>query len=430
MTYHRVKGCYDILPEADEPWKDPALWQFVFEKARKVAALYGFKEAILPAFEYTEVFTRSSGEESDIVSKEMYTFMDKGGRSVSLRPELTAPLLRAYIEAGMQQKSSDRFFYIGPCWRYDRAQKGRYRQFYQFGTEIIGVSEAYVDIECISLLMDFYKAVGLKGTLLTVNSIGDKETRKRFETALREYFRPYLSELSEDSQRRFETNPLRIIDSKAPSDKELSKNAPKISSFLSDAAKIRFELICETLVKENIPFAVDLNLVRGLDYYCDTVFEVVRKEDEGRQNSLGGGGRYDGLIKELGGPDYSGVGFGTGIERVCQMLCEENQALPAQEQLDYYLIALDESCQRACFSHLQEIRKQGFSALLHYKNFNVKKGLKAAESLHARFAIIIGEEELKNNQMTIKDLLKRDERVLPISFLMELSNENRHKILT
>lgn len=430
MTYHRVKGCYDVLPEADEPWKEPALWQFVFEKARAISAQYGFKEAILPAFEYTEVFTRSSGEESDIVAKEMYTFTDKGGRSVSLRPELTAPFLRAYIEAGMHQKSCDRFFYIGPCWRYDRSQKGRYRQFYQFGIEIIGQNESYVDVEAIAMLLDFYHALGLKNISLALNSIGDKETRKRYEQALREYFRPYLGRLSEDSQRRFETNPLRILDSKAECDKELVKDAPSISSFLSDAAKERFDFVCGSLEKFSIPFVIDHNLVRGLDYYCDTVFEVVRTSDTGRQNSLGGGGRYDGLMKDLGGPDYSGIGFGTGIERICQMMVDENLSLPTTQVLDYYLIPLDDSCKKVCFNYLMQIRKQGHSALLHYKNYNVKKALRAAENANAHYAIIIGEEELHKNQMTIKDLFNRNERVVPVSVLLELTNENRHKILT
>lgn len=420
MSYHRVKGCYDILPEADEPWKQSSIWHFVETKARQVAESYGFQEVILPAFEYTEVFTRSVGEESDIVSKEMYTFEDKAGRSISLRPELTAPLIRAYIENGLHHKTCSRFFYFGPCWRYDRAQKGRYRQFYQFGIEVIEQTDPLIDVETIALLLDVYKAVGLKNTTLLLNSIGDKETRSEYAKALRDYFKPHLPKLSEDSQRRYETNPLRILDSKAKDDREISQNAPKIFDYLTIEAGKYFDTVCKRLSELGIRYTIDQNMVRGLDYYSNTVYEVVRSDDLGAQSSIGAGGRYDGLMKQLAGPDLPGVGFGTGVERIIQSMMEE-KCLPEQEsKLDFYVIPLAEEVKTTCFHHLMTLRRSGATALLHYKNYNAKKAFQEAVEHKARFALIVGEEEEKNKRVKIKDLATREERDEPISFLKEV----------
>jgi len=425
MNYQRVKGCYDILPEADEAWKSSAFWQFIRAKAEIVSGLYGFQEIILPALENTEVFTRSVGKDSDIITKEMYTFLDKANRSISLRPELTAPTLRAYIENGLHQKACQRFYYLGPCWRYDRAQKGRYRQFYQYGIELIGQHDPFADVETILLLLHFYKSLGLNNTTLLLNSIGDKSTRDEFAKALRAFFKPRLKELSEDSQRRFETNPLRIIDSKAEEDKEVCKTAPKIINYLSSEGREYFENVCSLLTEQGINYTIDHNLVRGLDYYCDTVYEIVSNDDLGAQNSLGAGGRYDGLMKQLGGPDKSGVGFATGIERIMQALISQNATIPEAKPLEYYIIPLSEEAKKVTFHYLNKLRQNGHSALLHHKNFNVKKGLQAAGTFKTEQVIIVGDDELQSKKIKIKNLSTREEREISISFFDTLEPINK-----
>lgn len=422
MSYNRVKGCYDILPEADEPWKQSSIWHFVEMKARQIADCCGFQEIVPPVFEYTEVFTRSVGEESDVVSKEMYTFEDKSGRSISLRPEFTASTMRAYIENGLHHKTATRFFSFGPCWRYDRQQKGRYRQFHQFNCEIVKEEDPLVDVEVIVLLLSFYESLGLKNTSLLINSIGDKETRVDYAKALMDFFKPHYSKLSEDSQRRYSTNPLRILDSKVQEDREISQGAPKIFDYLTNEASKYFDAVCKQLSLLNIRYTIDQNLVRGLDYYCNTVFEVVRGNDPTAQSTLGGGGGYNGLMKQLGGPDLPGVGFATGIERIIQSMMEE-ECLPSQEStLDCYIIPLSEELKTTCFNHLMQLRKLGVAALLHYKNYNIKKGIQEAIDHKARFALIVGEEEQQAGKIKIKNLATREERDVPIAFLQDIKS--------
>ncbi len=410
MLYNRVKGCYDILPEADELWKMSHIWRDIEEKARSVAKKYGFKEAILPVFEHTEVFTRSSGEGSDIVSKEMYTFEDKGGRSISLRPELTAPLVRAYIENNLHDKACNRFYYFAPLWRYNRAQKGRYRQFYQFGIEAIGHNDPLIDVESIALLLEFYNSIGLTNTSLLINSIGDGESRKNFIKKFKDYLAPNLENLSEESRERYEINPLRILDSKDQRDREICANAPKIIDFLSSGSSSHFNIVCDELTNLNIKYTIDHTLVRGLDYYRDTVYEIVKLDDVRAQNSLGGGGRYDDLMKMMGGPDMPGVGFATGIERVIQSMTEQENFINTTPTIDFYLIPLSEKCKNICFKYMTIIRCNGFSSLLHYNNFNVKKGLQTAVKNNASYAIIIGDDQLQSNTLRIKNLKSHEER--------------------
>lgn len=419
--FQRVKGSYDIIPESDENWKESSLWQRFEKSARLLSSLYGFKEIRTPIFEYTEVFTRSAGEESDIISKEMYTFLDKAERSVSLRPELTAPIVRAFIENNLHQKGCDRFFYMGPCFRYDRMQKGRYRQFHQFGVELFSPKDPYVDAETIYFLLDLYKELGLKNITLKINSIGDKEIREDFSKALKGYFTPFINKLSPDSQRRIQTNPLRILDSKDPSDKDISKNAPTIEEFLTPSKKTFFQDVLKILDSLKVSYEIDQTLVRGLDYYCDTVFEVISTSDLGAQNALGGGGRYDGLMKEMGGQDLPGFGFATGIERILLNMSNEGLTKKEQEGPLYYFIPLSAPCKELCFKLMTSLRDQKKSALCFSKNYTLKKGLAEAVKLDAKYAVLVGDEEMSANIATVKCLSTREEKKIPLSNLQALS---------
>lgn len=421
MLYHRVKGCYDLLPESDELWKESHVWQYVEETCRHIANLYGFKEVRPPIFEYTEVFTRSAGNESDIVSKEMYTFEDKGGRSISLRPEVTASLVRAYIENGLSHTKTQRFFYFGPCFRYDRSQKGRYRQFFQFGVEVMGEETPITDAEVILMLLQLYHRLGLKHVKLLINSIGDLKTREIYAEVLRDFFKDHKEKLSLDSQKRLETNPLRILDSKEISDKELVKLAPRIDSYLTPESKDHFQEVVALLEKENIPYKIEPNLVRGLDYYCDVVFEVISEFDTAAQNTIGAGGRYDGLVEKMGGAPLSGVGFATGIERIVQNMVQENASIPSKKGVTYYFIPLSEKAKSISFDLMQKARNLGISSLLHQKNFHIKKGLQTATALGAEFAIILGDEEIGENKVKVKHLFSRFEKDFPFSSLFDLT---------
>ncbi len=416
--FQRVKGSFDIVPEDAEKWRQADAWQRFEKEARKISSLYQFQEIRTPIFEHTEVFTRSAGSESDVVLKEMYTFFDKGERSLSLRPELTAPIVRAFIENSLFQKGCDRFFYMGPCFRYDRMQKGRYRQFHQFGVELFGPKDPYLDVETIYFLLQLYKNLGISKTTLKINSIGDKEIREEFANALKSYFKSYEKQLSEDSQRRLTTNPFRILDSKEECDQALVKNAPKISEFLTPLRRTFFEDVLQILDSLKISYEVDPNLVRGLDYYCDTVFEVVSTNDSGAQNAIGGGGRYDGLMKAMGGPDLPGFGFATGIERVLQSMLAENSLVSEKEGPTYYFIPLSPPAKELCFRAMTLLRNQGKSAILHTKNYHAKKGLSQALELNAQFAVLVGEEEIESNHLTIKCLKTREEKKIPLAELI------------
>ncbi len=421
MNYKRVKGCYDIHTGADDAWREPLLWNTVESAARDVAFRYALSEIRTPVFEHTDVFLRSVGETSDIVSKEMYSFLDKASRSLTLRPELTAPVIRAFIENSLHQKGVNRLFYIGPCWRYDRAQKGRYRQFNQFGIELIGSHDVSTDIEAISALLEFYRIVGLKNLTLLINSIGDQSVRTTFSSALQEHFTPLKEKLSEDSQRRLIENPMRIIDSKAPEDIALVRNAPNISSFLTQKQKDHFSALCGILDELKIPYKIDYNLVRGLDYYCDTVFEVVANDDSAAQNTLGAGGRYDNLIAQMGGPDLPGIGFATGIERVIQNLLSQQNEPVFNEGPEFILIGLSEKCKKYLLPHLFTLRQRKHSSLLYQGGSNIKKALAYAEKIQAEYAVILGDEELNNSKIKIKHLSTREEMEHPISYLNEIS---------
>lgn len=405
MKYPIAPGVFDIVPnDRQEPWKNSYLWSYVEQTIRDVARCFGYQEIRTPMFERTELFHRSVGETSDIVSKEMYTFNDKGNRSMSLRPEGTAPVMRAFIENQLHATAPfHKLFYIGPMFRYERAQAGRYRQHHQFGAEAIGNGSPEQDAELIDLLYTLYQRLGLKNLTLFINSIGDADSRQAFRQALKEYLRPHLPLLSPDSQNRFETNPLRILDSKDPRDREIVANAPSILDFLNEESRTHFEDLKKLLGTLGIPYQVNPLLVRGLDYYNKTVFEVVAGE-LGAQNSVGGGGRYDGLIHSLGGPDLPSIGFGTGIERIIQTMINQEVVLPDPEHPHIFLIPLGERAKTRCFSLLHDLRQHGIPSQMDFSDRKLGKIMQYADQMRATYVAVIGDHELDQQEIELKEM--------------------------
>lgn len=418
MKYTIPPGVFDILPtDPKDTWKSSYLWQHIEEMIRKTARDYGFQEIRTPLFERTELFKRGVGESSDIVSKEMYTFIDKGERSMSLRPEGTAPVMRAFIENQLgQQSPTHKLFYISSMFRYERTQAGRYRQHHQFGVEAIGVASPEQDVEVIDLLYTFYQRLGLKHLKLNLNSIGDPECRLAYRKALQDYLYAFLNELSEDSKTRFETNPLRILDSKNPHDRKILLNAPSILDFLNAECKDHFQEVQKLLDQLKIPYSINPQLVRGLDYYNKTVFEVVA-EELGAQNSIGGGGRYDGLLKQLGGPDLPAMGFGTGIERIIQTLLKQEIQVPQRNEPSIFLIPLGDEAKKVCFSLLHNLRALGIPAQMDFSGKKLNKAMQLANDVRARFVAVIGDDELRTNILQLKEMATGETTPAPLHHL-------------
>lgn len=426
-------GVFDIMPlyalpeSRQEDWRASHIWIFLESMIRKTAAEYGFQEIRTPAFERTELFHRGVGETSDIVSKEMYTFLDKGGRSMSLRPEGTAPAVRAFLDNRMQPTASiHKLYYIGPMFRYERTQAGRYRQHHQFGAEVIGSASPEQDVEIIDMVYTLYRRLGLKNLQVNINSIGDVGCRLAYRTALQDYLKERQEELSADSKVRLATNPLRILDSKDPKDKEITASAPSILDFLSEECKNHFHTV-QTLLKQiDIPFEINTSLVRGLDYYNRTVFEIVAGE-LGAQNSVAGGGRYDGLLKTLGGPDLPATGFATGLERVIQTMIKQEVTLPPANAPQLFLIALGEEARSACFSLLHQLRQQGIAATMDFSDRKVAKAMQYANQTKARYVAVVGDEELKKGQVDLKEMSTGEKKTFPLESLGSfLSNQLSH----
>ncbi len=418
MSIQIAPGVFDILPlSSSEDWRASHLWQYVEAVIRKTAREYGYQEMRTPLFERTELFQRSVGEDTDIVSKEMYTFLDKGNRSMSLRPEGTAPAMRSIIENNLSQTCPhEKFFYIGPMFRYERSQAGRYRQHNQFGAEAIGNGSPEQDVELIDLLYTLYQRLGLKHLQVYINSIGDSTSRLTFKEKLKEYFSNHYNSLSEDSKVRLEKNPLRILDSKDPGDIKINANAPSILDDLSPESKEHFETVKRLLLQLNIPFIVNPMLVRGLDYYNKTVFEVTAGE-LGAQNSVAGGGRYDGLLKSLGGPDIPSAGFGTGIERVIQTMIKQQVALPSPHAPDVSLIAMGQEAKTLSFSLLHDLRCQGISTHMDFGSKKLGKAMQQANQLHAKYAVVIGDEEIATQTVQLKNMDTGETRLVQLSDL-------------
>jgi histidyl-tRNA synthetase len=405
MKIQIPKGLFDILPYGeDKPWRLIDYWHHIETVIRKLSLDYNYNEVRTPIFERTELFQRGVGKNTDIVSKEMYTFFDKANRSMSLRPEGTASIMRAFVEKNLSQKrSTHKFYYIAPMFRYDRPQAGRYRQHHQFGIEALGLKSHEQDVEVMDMLHELYHRLGITEVTLHINSVGDVQSRSNYKEALKKYLSPHLSSMSQDSQDRFENNPLRILDSKAKEDAPIIKQAPSILDYLSEESQSHFNKTLDLLGKIHLPYTIDEKLVRGLDYYNDTVFEFTAK-GIGAQNSIGGGGRYDSLISDFGGPSCPGVGFGTGLERILQTLIEQNITLPTSPSNFAYFIFLDDMAKELCFTLSTKLRHLGIPVDMCLRTKKIQKSLQDANTAQAKLAIIIGEDELKNKVAQCKDL--------------------------
>ncbi len=407
MEYTIPKGVFDILPyehKEEDQWRTSDRWHYVEEVMRHTADEYGFKEIRTPLFERTELFVRGVGESSDIVSKEMYTFLDKAERSMTLRPEGTASVMRAFVEKHLHHAPGlSKFYYMGPMFRYERPQAGRYRQHHQFGAEAIGIGKPEQDVEVIDLLCELYRRLGLKKLVVHLNSVGDEASRASYREVLSQFLKPHFDKLSEDSKIRFNKNILRILDSKDPSDKKILEAAPSLMEHLSEEARAHFEKVQQLLKKMGIAFVIDPKLVRGLDYYNKTVFEVI-SEGLGAQNTVGGGGRYDGLISMLGGPSLPSVGFAMGIERLLQTMEHEKITFPASSHPDLFFIAIGDTALEICFQNALKLRHLGWKVEIDLSGKKIQHGLQLANALHATYCVIVGEEELAKKQIEIKHM--------------------------
>ncbi|HEV7299447.1 MAG TPA: histidine--tRNA ligase [Tepidisphaeraceae bacterium] len=393
------KGTTDLLPQ------DAPRWHFVERIARETAALYHYGEIRTPIFEYTDLFHRGVGETSDVVSKETYTFTDRDGSSITLRPEGTAGVVRAVIENGLlnDQGARAKVYYIGPNFRHERPQKGRYRQHHQFGVEAFGVPDPEQDVECIQLQMEFYSRCGLKDLSLRVNSLGDAESKARYREALVSFIGPKAATLSEDSQRRLTTNPLRILDSKDPRDVEAVKGAPPAVDSLSEKSRKHFDRVTALLSAMSLPYTVDGALVRGFDYYTDTLWEVTAG-GLGSQNAVGGGGRYDNLVEQLGGRPTPGVGFGSGLERLLIALEAQQAALPSTDRPLVWLAQHGDAAKDHNLKLLAELRAANVAADMDLSGRGMKGQLKLADREKAAFCVVVGDDELVNGTVMLKDL--------------------------
>ncbi len=411
----KAKGTQDLLPI------ETRKWQYVEDRIKDICVLYNYKEIRTPIFESTDLFHRSVGESSDIVSKETYTFNDRGDRSITLRPEGSAPVIRSYVENKLfaNETTPTKLFYFGPMFRYERPQKGRQRQFHQFGLEAIGSNSPLMDVEVIDFATVVFKALGLKGIKVKINSIGDEESRANYRTALIEYFKKDINTLCEDCQKRYETNPLRILDCKIDADNELFRNAPKILDSLNEESREHFEKVTSYLEASGIEYEIDHNLVRGLDYYTHTVFEVIStSESAGAQNVLAGGGRYNNLIEELDGPNTPAVGFAFGLERLILALESEGKIPDFQDKIYLYLAGIG-NVESKIAELLNRCRVMGLITETDMLEKGMKGKYKQAEKYNAMFMAILGEDELANNKIVVKDLETKEENTISIDDLVK-----------
>ncbi|MEH7343609.1 histidine--tRNA ligase [Bacillus sp. JJ1532] len=414
------RGTQDILPGEIEKW------QLIEEKARELCEKFQYREIRTPIFEHTELFLRSVGDTTDIVQKEMYTFEDRGERSLTLRPEGTAAVVRSFVENKMYGDATQpvKLYYMGPMFRYERPQAGRYRQFVQFGVEAIGSNDPAIDAEVIALAMSLYKELGLEKIKLVINSLGDKESRNAHREALVNHFKPRIDEFCSDCRSRLGKNPMRILDCKQDRDHELMKAAPSIIDYLNEDSKKYFEKVQQYLTDLDIAFEVDPNLVRGLDYYNHTAFEIMSNaEGFGAITTLCGGGRYNGLTEEIGGPEAPGIGFAMSIERFIAALEAEQIKLPINEKIDCYLVSLGEEAKDYTVGLLHRLRLAGFSAERDYLNRKIKTQFKAADRANAKYVAILGEDELKANKITLKSMETGEQSEMELNTFVEKFTE-------
>lgn len=397
-----IKGTADVLP--NESYR----WQYIEKVMLSTARLFGYREIRVPVFEHTEVFSRNVGDTTDVVQKEMYTFDDKGGRSITLRPELTAGVARSSIEHGLIYDAlPEKVCYIGGCYRYEKPQAGRLREFHQFGMECIGASSPAADYEIIAAANQVLKTIGIEKISLEINSIGCPECRKEYQKALKSYFTANIDDLCDTCKDRLNRNPMRILDCKSPVCSKLAKNAPKVIDFLCDDCKEHFDRVKSHLDSAGIKYTVNPQIVRGLDYYTRTVFEFV-SGDIGAQSTVCGGGRYDGLIGQMGGKDTPALGFGMGIERLLLLLENQKTEIPPEPKCDLYIATMGNAAELKATEISSSLRFDGFEVQTDICSRGLKAQMKFADKIGAKFSMVLGDNELQNNKAVIKNMATGD----------------------
>ena len=410
MKLQKPKGTQDILPA------DSAKWQYVENVARETFKKYNYGEIRTPMFEHYEVISRSVGDTTDIVTKEMYDFHDKGDRHITLRPEGTAPVVRSYVENKLfapEVQKPVKVYYIGSMFRYERPQAGRLREFHQLGVECFGSKNPATDVETIAMAYQLFNTLGIKDVTLHLNSLGNTESRLAYRQALIDYLTPMRDSLSKDSQRRLDENPLRVLDSKEKEDKVAVENAPSILDYLDEESQAHFDEVRTMLDSLNIPYVIDTNMVRGLDYYNHTIFEFITTIDKS-ELTICAGGRYDSLVEYFGGPETAGFGFGLGLERLLLVLDKQGIELPVEESLDVYIAVLGSGANGKALELVQAIRYQGFKAERDYLGRKIKAQFKSADTFKAKTVITLGESEVESGQVNVKNNATREE--ITVSF--------------
>jgi len=411
-----IAGTKDILPE------DISKWYLIENIVKKVMGSFNYKEIRTPVFEETRLFARGIGEATDIVSKEMYTFTDRSDTSVTLKPEMTAAVVRALIEHSLDRKQVlNKLFYISPMFRQERPQAGRYRQFHQFGAEALGSQSPQLDAEMIIMPYDIITSLGLKDVKVKINSLGVPESRENYKKILKEYLTPHFDKFSEESKKRFETNILRLFDSKAENDQQIMEDAPLLIEYLDDASLEHFEGVKQTLLDSGIPFEIDPKLVRGLDYYTHTTFEVI-SGSVGSQSALCGGGRYNLLVEQLGGKPTPGIGFAAGIERIILACENENSLNLPPESLDLYIVDINRDNSALAAKTALIFRRKGFTVEFDYTGRSVKAQMREANRSNAKFALMLGGDELERGETVLKNMETGDQQILKIDSLEEFTN--------
>jgi histidyl-tRNA synthetase len=424
----KIKGTEDIMP------KDSYRWQFLENLMRQQADVYGFKEVRTPVFEQTSLFSRGVGETTDVVQKEMYTFSTKGDDSITLRPEGTAGAARAFLEHGVFNDGlPSKQYYLTTCYRYEKPQAGRQREFRQFGIEVFGTQNPAADAEVICLVNGLFERIGLKNIELQINSIGCPHCRSKYHEKLKEYFENYKDKLCETCQNRLERNPMRIIDCKSPICSEIAKDAPKMIDYLCDECKEHFEKVKTYLDNANVNYQVNPNIVRGLDYYTKTVFEFV-SNNIGAQGTVCGGGRYDGLIEELGGQHTPSLGCAMGMERLLMLIDNSGIELPKPDTADLYIASMGEEAQLKAFTLAEEVRKSGCSVQCDIVGRGLRPQMKFADKIGAKFSVVIGDNEIAENKAELKNMSKGEKTEISLDnfsaeFINVLIDEQNMKIV-
>ncbi|ANQ81608.1 histidine--tRNA ligase [Staphylococcus pseudintermedius] len=407
---HIPRGTQDILPE------ETTKWRYIENQLHKLMEVYNYQEIRTPIFESTDLFARGVGDSTDVVQKEMYTFKDKGDRSITLRPEGTAAVVRSYIENKMQGLPNQpvKLYYNGPMFRYERKQKGRFRQFNQFGVEAIGAENPSMDAEVLAMVMHIYQSFGLKKLKLVINSVGDAESRVDYQNALREHFQPVIHNYCKDCQQRIKTNPMRILDCKVDRHQPEIQTAPSITDFLNDYSKDYFEAVKSHLDRLGVPYEVDPKLVRGLDYYTHTAFELMMDNEayDGAITTLCGGGRYNGLLELLDGPSETGIGFALSIERLLLALEEEGIEFPQTQHIDLFVATMGEKADDFAVTLLNRLRHAGISVDKDYLSRKLKGQMKQADRLNATYTIVIGDQELEAGEVAVKHMATGESRTM------------------